>query len=685
MPGKARIPRPRRRALWGAFALLQLGTAQAQPAPAEQPTGAPAAFGATAVVRAPMAATNGEDATAAGTTVGTRDRGRALEEVGEALIEVPGVRVHSNGGVGSRALVALRGADANHTSVLLGVIPLDTPDAGAFDLGLIPLSALRQVEVYRGGAPVWYGQGSIGGVLRFVPRSGEGRLLQATAGFGSFGRAELRTTAAVSRARGPRASWFGHVRLLRADNDYPYVDDGGTGLAAGTGAATDDDRIRRQPNADIHATDALMHGGVDLLGGRLSLLLAGHGRVEGIAGPLVRPSPGARRKLVRTLVGLSYEHEAFDADGERRHRLQVVASGSHQRNAMTDLYADIGTSSQVASDDRWERGTLRVAAGRRVLGNLEPTLVASLTEDRYRPDNPLAFSMPPRSSRRRTAALAFEPRLFGRVLGMRAELRPSVRGAWSRGEVRSNDGIEQTDEARALFAPTYRLAAALEPRSGLTLAGSVASGRRLPSISELFGDRVYQEPNPDLRPERALAADLGVVARGRAGRFGGAVELRGFMLSIADMIRYRRTAQYQAVPENIARGRILGLEVGARGRYGRHLSLAGSMTAMDTENAGGHPLPLRAPLQLLLRPQFEWMPARVFAELQHISYVPLDDAGATHLPARTLLSAGTSVRLLGEHILLEARVHNLTDLRVSDTLGRPLPGRDYRLALTVRH
>ncbi|MGD8863164.1 MAG: TonB-dependent receptor [Myxococcales bacterium] len=638
-------------------------------------------LGATATVQRPLAATNDEDPTASGSTVELLDRSRALEEVAEAVVEVPGLRVQDTGGAGGFAGVSLRGAEVGHTVVRLGAIPLNTPDSGAFDLSVLPARAFERVEVYRGGAPAWHGDGAIGGTVRFVPARGRRSSVQATAGAGAFGRRELRASSSVT-GRGARdADLFTHLRVLSADNDYPYDDDGGTGFIRS------DDRVLRQRNADILATDGLMHAGVDALGGRVSVLLAGHGREQGVPGPLVSPTARVRRKLVRGLAGLAYEREALAPNGQRRHRLQLVASGSQQLNALTDMYAggELGLAQPVASHDLWQRATLRAAGSVAALPFLEPTLVLSARADAYRPENRVPGGVPQRDSDRLTIAAVLEPRLHGRLLGMRAELRPSVGLALSQTSIGARSDAQSRDD----FVPTYRVAAAIEPWTPLTLSASVASGKRLPSISELFGDRVYQEPNPSLSPERSTAVDGGAVLRGRFGGLRGVVEARGFALFVDDLIRFERTAQYTVRPDNVASARMLGIELGASGELGRHFGLRTATTLMDTENQFGRDLPLRPELQVLVRPELRLYPARrarvmAFAEAHHVSFVYLDDKNLADLPGRTLFDLGAAASLWGERVELRVQVKNLFGARVSDLLSRPLPGRDVRVSVTWR-
>jgi hypothetical protein len=110
---------------------------------------------------------------------------------------------------------------------------------------------------------------------------------------------------------------------------------------------------------------------------------------------------------------------------------------------------------------------------------------------------------------------------------------------------------------------------------------------------------------------------------------------------------------------------------------------------MDTRNQLATALPFRPPLQLLVRPELFFFPAFVdrvaaFAELHHLSFFYLDDTNDARWPARSVLSAGASTQLLASHLALEVRVDNLLDAQATDVLSRPLPGRELRIALTVR-
>jgi outer membrane receptor protein involved in Fe transport len=60
--------------------------------------------------------------------------------------------------------------------------------------------------------------------------------------------------------------------------------------------------------------------------------------------------------------------------------------------------------------------------------------------------------------------------------------------------------------------------------------------------------------------------------------------------------------------------------------------------------------------------------------MDHVSFVYLDDANRTLLPARTVFSVGTSLHWTKPSTTLSVRAQNLLDTQATDVLSRPLPG-----------
>lgn len=664
------------RAGWSCSCLIALALpcatrAAAQSAPDVELS---AELSAEARVAAPVSAGEGEDPTASMTAIDS-SRGDAGASVGDALVQAPGARVSSTGGLGAFTTVSLRGAGAEHTRVLLDTIPLGGLDAGAFDLSTLPLAAFERVEVYRGGAPVRVGDGAIGGALRLVPAEGRQSFARLDGGAGSFGRRLLSATSALRGDTAPRLGLLAHAALQGAHNDYAYRDD----------ALAFDDRdgaTVRQRNAELDAGDLALHGAVDLAGGRLSLVSLAHARTGGLPGVLSAATRDSHRNQSGGVLGLSWKRDVVDGAATRASTLELTASASAERDRVSDPFGELRMGIPTEGDDLAVRAYGRAAGSLPVTPWLEPTLVLSVARESRSPSDHTRFSAPPRSSHRTTEALALEPRVHGVLAGMPAELRPSARLELSQARI-ADEGAATGEQTQSdVMAPTFRLASSLQPTAGLLLGASAATGKRVPTIAELFGDRAALAPNLSLVPERAYLVDASAVLRGRAGELRGRAELRPFASWIDDSIRYRRIDEATVKAENVARARLAGVELGASGSLYRRLSLTAALALLQTESQLGHALPLRPAVEAFVRPELSWpLPGPVdrvslFVEAHHVGVLYLDDAtGDTALPARTLLATGAGVELFDQRLALRARLDNVLDDFASDVLGRPLPGR----------
>lgn len=119
--------------------------------------------------------------------------------VSELLRRTPGVNVVQTGPVGGLTSVFLRGANSQHTKVMLDGIPLNDPSNASrlFDFGNLVLDNVEQIEVLQGPQSVLYGSDAIGGVINIVTQRGSGpttATLSAQGGSFSTHREALRVS-----------------------------------------------------------------------------------------------------------------------------------------------------------------------------------------------------------------------------------------------------------------------------------------------------------------------------------------------------------------------------------------------------------------------------------------------------------------------------------------------------------
>lgn len=249
------------------------------------------------------------DAVASSVTVlrGEDLRRKQYRLVVDALREVPGLDVKRNGGPGSNTSIFIRGADSDHTLVLVDGIEINDPSAPSRVpfLSHLTTDEVERIEILRGPQSGVWGSDAIGGVVHVITRHGEGPLRATAWGEGgsySTGRGGLRLSGSNGSIRYLASASYADTESFSAreggDEHDPYRNATGIVrldwaptsdldlglLVRHTDARIDFDgfSVERGQHTDVEQTLARADSRLRLLGGRweqdLSLRYARHER-----------------------------------------------------------------------------------------------------------------------------------------------------------------------------------------------------------------------------------------------------------------------------------------------------------------------------------------------------------------------------------------------------------------------
>ena len=97
-----------------------------------------------------------------------------INTVVDVLRELPGLTILQQGGLGKIANVFIRGANPNHTLVIMDGVVLNDPSSpnNAFDFSSLNTNDIDRIEVVRGPQSTLYGSDAMAGVINIITKKG---------------------------------------------------------------------------------------------------------------------------------------------------------------------------------------------------------------------------------------------------------------------------------------------------------------------------------------------------------------------------------------------------------------------------------------------------------------------------------------------------------------------------------
>ncbi|HXY96942.1 MAG TPA: TonB-dependent receptor [Steroidobacteraceae bacterium] len=98
---------------------------------------------------------------------------RQVLSVQDLLADLAGINIDNTGGLGQQSSVFIRGADSDHTLLLIDGVRVGSATLGTAPFEIIPLEQIDHIEVVRGPRSTLYGSDAVGGVIQIFTRQAD--------------------------------------------------------------------------------------------------------------------------------------------------------------------------------------------------------------------------------------------------------------------------------------------------------------------------------------------------------------------------------------------------------------------------------------------------------------------------------------------------------------------------------
>jgi vitamin B12 transporter len=489
--------------------------------------------------------------------------------VPDVLRQVPGVAVNRGGAFGALTQVRIRGAEGNHTLVLLDGIDVSSPNEGETDFSTLLSGDIERIEVLRGPQSGLYGSNALAGVVNMITRRNvDGTYFNASIEGGEFSTLQIQGNGGFGNGDDYASAGF---HMLTTEGYDTSADRSAQGVPSVGGAKPGDDEGNKIATAYLRGGKAI----------------GSAFRIDGIARYLNKDSELDGQAFSPPIAGLSYD------DNSSTDQTQLLVGGSAMLSLLDGKWETIGSASYVDEERRNEGFSFPSGAS-------SPS-GADATRTKFALQSTIEFGVPgfvnfltgfaeTKEETYKNACPAFctaqqRPKQSRELVGLGAQYRAEVADQFyifATARHDDNDDFQDAD--------TYSLAASwVVPGVGTRLHASFGTGVTNPTFFEQFGFNPGSFiGNPDLVPEEAEGWDIGVEQTLLDGRF--VLDLTWFESTLENEIftAFGPPPNFPSTPQNrTTESDRSGWEASLRLYPIEYIDIVGSWTNLDaTEPAG---------------------------------------------------------------------------------------------------
>ena len=596
-----------------------------------------------------------QDQTASSVTVLTEKdfAARNATYVSDVLKTVPSLAVSTSGGRGTLTNVFLRGADANHTAVIIDGVKANPVSGYGFDFGGLALSNIERIEVLRGEQSALWGSDAMGGVIYITTKKGleKGKTFNVDYDFGTGSHRTVDGSLTLSglnnnfyyALHGDSHHTQGISALSKDRFNYTAQD----GTAVSTGGASERDKFHRD-NTSLRFGYDDNQKGFDFL--------TSHSSQTANFDNSATDEKGHYTRTRDTLFKLS----GFLGNGDEllKHKVGV----SHIK---TD-------SDTVGYTSAYDAKKLNANYQLDVNFDREGTITQGLSflTDYQKTDFNSSYFNNAGNKKLIEKSVAAEYRLLHD-----ADHSLNVSGRYT-------DSSEYENSWTGRIAGAYRL------HNNVKAHASIGSAIQNPTITEYYGYNARYIGNPNLQPEKSVGGDVGFLFETDDHRHS--VDITYFTRNVKNTISSEviNSVTYASRAVNLdGKSKVKGLEMAYNGKITDVLTAYVNYTYTQTRDSKGIEL-ARRPKHLANTGLAYQITEKLGTDV-NLSYTgkrmdtyysPSYSTHKVKLPSYTLANVGVNYKV-AESLTVYANLNNVFNKKYENVLGYGQEGRNVYVGL----
>lgn len=588
----------------------------------------------------------------------------------EVLEQEVGVQMRATGGVGSAAMIVLRGASSEQVIIYIDGVPINNASGSLMDLSFIDVNSIERIEIYRGSTPLALGNPSIGGAVNIITRrvSNEKTSAEISANVSSFHTYKLSGSASINH---DKEDVLLNVGYLQSQNDFSFVNDNGTQFNPS------DDSVEKRNNSGVEHL-SLLANWKHTINKRYDadFRLDYFDRIKNI--PSASNNADVKTELDTrqySFLGQLGGKQVWDKDVN----FNLKVFSSRKDEVFDDSLAQVGFFNQRTESITTKNGSQLYIESNKAKSQWK--LLTGLSREKYQQDSSQALKEAGENTRDSVEFSAENTSYYHQQHFILNLVLRYQRIYDKLGEAADNFGTvsPSVKNSQTFFDPQLGVKYLFNKQTFVT--GNIGQYERAPSFLELFGGDGLLLGNTGLKQESSVNSDVGLTYtwyRPYSWLHNTEVYVGGFYNKVENLIVRIYNGQGVGVPDNISDAIIKGFEAtikltpATNHSVNANLSLIDSINETSIKSFNGKSLPGYYQQSFSLHYAYTLNKWKFSTEAEIKRNMYYDRSNLLEADGVNLLNL--AIRRYFQHSNIDFRVNNILDENVQYFRSRPTPG-----------